>query len=256
MNPSMQFGRDGKPSFGSWITIGDNSVAEIMARAGFEWLVVDMEHSAITTAQALDLIRVADLSGVAALVRVPANDPVHIKRALDAGAHGVIVPMVNSADEARAAVEATRYPPEGTRGVGLARAQGYGFEFDEYKTWQADGVTVIVQIEHVDAIDNLEAIVAVPGVDGTMIGPYDLSASLGHSGEYDLPVVAEALTRYEETSKAAGCPMGYHIVWPDEATISERVSRGYTILALGVDEVFLGRACRDVLDAANGLNAE
>ena len=124
---------------GSWITIGDPSVAEIMAKSGFDWLVVDMEHSAIDFSQAQQLIRIIELAGCTPLVRVGDNNPYFIKRVIYAGSHGVIVPMVNTAEDAANAVKAVRYPPSGTRGVGLSRAQGYGLDFeDSYVEVQMD----------------------------------------------------------------------------------------------------------------------
>src|SRR4030042_6062223 len=124
--------RNGRFTIGSWITLGHPAIAEIMARAGFDWLTVDMEHSVLTIRETEELIRIIDLCGVTPLVRLSANDPVQIKRVMDAGAHGVIVPMVNSAAEAKQAVAAGGYPPKGQRGVGLARGQGYGTSFDRY----------------------------------------------------------------------------------------------------------------------------
>src|SRR5271169_1997512 len=201
-------------TIGSWITLAHPAIAEIMARAGFDWLVVDLEHSVITIREAEELIRIIDLCGVVPLVRLSANDAVQIKRVMDAGAHGVIVPMVNTPSDAEQAVRAVRYPPSGTRGVGLARAQGYGPKFEDYKTWlQSDGI-VIVQIEHIRAVDNLEAILAVDGVDAFMVGPYDLSGSLGTPGQFDSPVMTEALGEIQRVSGRFDVPPGYHVVPP------------------------------------------
>lgn len=161
-------------SIGSWISIGDSIVAELMAQAGFEWLTIDMEHSAIDISQAQELIRIIELSGIAPLVRVSNNSPDVIKHAMDAGAHGVIVPMVNSKTEAEQVVKSVRYPSAGIRSVGLSRAQKYGFDFSGYKKWLEEESIVIVQIEHIKAIKELEAILSTPGVDGSIIGPYDL----------------------------------------------------------------------------------
>lgn len=234
---------------GSWITMGHTAVAEIMCQAGFDWLTIDMEHSSITLHQAQELIRVIDLCGVVPLVRVGENDATVIKRVMDAGAKGVIVPMVNSRSEAEAAVAAVKYPPVGKRGVGLARAQQYGFGFEEYKKWAATESVVIVQIEHIDAIENLEAILSTPGVDGSIIGPYDLSGSLGWPGEFERPEVQEALVRYEETCRRMKMPMGSHIVQPDPAKVELFRKKGYTFLAVGLDTLYLGGKCREVLEA-------
>ena len=163
-----------KLSIGSWITLAHPAIAEIMASAGFDWLVVDLEHSVITIREAEELIRIIELANVVPLVRLSSNNSTQIKRVMDAGASGVIVPMVNTASDAKTAVEAVKYPMEGLRGVGLARAQGYEALFNEYLDWQKNGTIVIVQIEHINAVNNLEEILTVPGVDGYIIGPYDL----------------------------------------------------------------------------------
>lgn len=141
-------------TLGSWISLGHVSIAEILAKCGLDWIVIDLEHSVITISEAADLIRVIDLCGVAPLVRLTSNNPDQIKRVMDAGAHGILVPMVKSVKEAETAVAATRYEPLGVRGVGLARAQGYGPGFQDYFEWQKTSPIVIVQIEHKDAIDN------------------------------------------------------------------------------------------------------
>ena len=153
--------KNNAPTLGSWITLGHPSIAEIMASSGFDWLTVDMEHSVITLDIAQQLIQIIETSGVVPLVRVGENSPNLIKRVMDAGAYGVIVPMVNSKKDALLAVNSVKYPPVGIRGVGLARAQGYGFNFKEYKKWLEKDSIVIVQIEHIEAINNLEDILSL-----------------------------------------------------------------------------------------------
>jgi len=236
-------------SIGSWITIAHSSIAEIMAKAGYDWLAVDMEHSAIELAEAQRLIQVIELAGGIPLVRVGENSPYLIKRVMDAGAHGVIVPMVNTADDAVRAVSAVKYPPAGKRGVGLARAQGYGLAFERYRKWVNKESVVVVQIEHNEAVDNLEDILSVEGVDGSMIGPYDLSASLGHSGEFERPEVRKVLARYEETCRKMKKPMGIHVVEPDPKMALAYMKKGYKFLAVGVDMLYIGRKCLEVRDA-------
>ena len=147
--------RNGELTIGSWITIGSSAIAEIFANSGFDWLVVDLEHTTLSLDQAGEIIRTIDLSGLPALVRLTDNDSNQIKRVMDAGANGIVVPMVNSIDDAKSAISATRYAPIGHRGVGLARAQLYGDSFRGHLEWQKDGPVVIVQIEHQSALDNL-----------------------------------------------------------------------------------------------------
>lgn len=243
--------RDRKLSIGSWITIGDNTVAEIMSKAGFDWLAVDMEHSALTVAQCQELVRIIDLCKVAALVRVGVNDPLLIKRAMDAGAHGVIVPMVNSREDAEKAVKAVKYPPRGSRGVGLSRAQGYGTSFDKYKKWLEAESVVIAQIEHINGVNNLEEIAEVEGVDAIMVGPYDLSGSLGIPGNFDDRKMLEALEKIQKLAFKKKISLGYHIVSSDPKLVEKKIKEGYTFIAFGVDFLFLGDNCRSGLKVLN-----
>jgi len=236
-------------TIGSWLQISSPIVAEIMAQAGFDWLVVDMEHSSISVDNAQSLIQVIDLAGCVPLVRLSSNDPTLIKRVMDAGSHGIIVPNVNSANDAVAAVEAVRYPPDGTRGVGLWRAQGYGFDFDKYKQWQASETLVIVQIEHIEAVNNFEAILNIDGVNGFIIGPYDLSASLGIPGEFEHPDFRAVLDKIHHISREMDAIMGTHVVMPDVSAAKERIEEGYRLIAFGTDTLFLGQSCRSSLRA-------
>lgn len=229
---------------GSWITLGNVAIAEILARAGYEWLVVDLEHSVIDLGCAGELIRTIDLCGVTPLVRLTSNDADQIKRVMDAGAHGVVVPMVTTAEGATRAVAATRYGPRGVRGVGLARAQGYGARFREYLEWQNEGPVVIVQIEHVDAIDRLGEIMTVPGVDGFIIGPYDLSCSMGIPGEFDRPEFIDAMSRIRAEGRRCGCAAGLHLVEPDLVRLDQAVRDGYTLIAYSVDMRMIDASAR------------
>ncbi|NLW91134.1 MAG: 2,4-dihydroxyhept-2-ene-1,7-dioic acid aldolase [Syntrophomonadaceae bacterium] len=234
-------------SLGSWITLGHTSIAEIMAKSGFDWLTIDMEHSVIELNQAQEMIRTIEMNGSVPLVRVGDNDPYLIKRVMDAGSHGVIVPMVNSRQDAERAVGAVQYPPKGFRGVGLARAQQYGFGFEEYKSWLADNSVAIVQIEHIKAIERLEEILSTPGVDGSIIGPYDLSGSLGYPGEFNRPEVLDALQQYEKVSKRLKKAMGFHVVQPDPELTNSYKDKGYTFIAVGLDTLYLGGKCRETI---------
>jgi 2-keto-3-deoxy-L-rhamnonate aldolase RhmA len=238
-------------SIGSWISLGNTAVAEILARAGYDWLVVDLEHSVISIDTAGELIRVIDLCGVTPLVRLTSNHQDQIKRVMDAGAHGIVVPMVNTAAEAQRAVAATRYGPAGTRGVGLARAQGYGARFQDYLSWQKEGgPVVIVQIEHRDAVANLEAILTVPGVDGFIIGPYDLSCSMGIPGQFDRPEFVSTMSHIRETGKRLNTMAGLHIVEPDTQRLQQAINEGYRLIAYSVDQRMLDVAARQGMQAA------
>jgi len=242
-------------SIGSWIQLGHPAIAEIMASAGFDWLALDLEHSTIDLHEAEALIRVIDLKGVTPLVRLASNNPEQIKRVMDAGAHGVIVPMINSREEAQAAVSAVKYPPKGHRSIGLARAQGYGARFSEYFDWQSDHSLVIVQIEHIDAVDNLESILSVPGVDAYIVGPYDLSGSLGIPGQFEASEFVDAMERIHSLSKKLGVPGGVHIVEPDPEQLRKRIEEGYWFIAYGVDTRMLDTVCRAGLESIKDLKA-
>ena len=234
-------------SVGSWIQLGHPAVAEIMASAGFDWLAIDLEHSMIDLRETEELIRVIDLKSVVPLVRLASNNPEQIKRVMDAGAHGIIVPMVNACDEAEAAVAAVKYPPEGRRSIGLARAQGYGPRFQEYFEWQRENSLVIVQIEHIDAVDNLESILSVAGVDGYIVG------SLGIPGEFEAPKYLQALERILKVSQEMDMPGGVHVVEPDPKQLKARIEEGHKFIAYGVDTRMLDTVCRAGLESIKNM---
>lgn len=231
-------------TLGSWITLNNPSIAEIMADAGFDWLCVDMEHSVTDYAEAQQLIMAIQSKGIKAFVRVGENNTRIIKRVLDAGADGIIVPCVNSGGEARKAVEALKYPPIGKRGVGLARAQSYGFGFEQYRDDASKEIKLIVQIEHISAIKELDEIIQTEGVDGTFIGPYDLSGSMGKPGQWDEPDVKKALRVYEETVRKYDKLVGFHIIQPDYHLVNEKIAKGYNFIAFSLDVLFLGTLVR------------
>ena len=239
--------RQGELCLGSWITLAHPAIAEIMAKAGFSWLAVDLEHSVVTIREAEELIRVIELCGVVPLVRLSANDPVQIKRVMDAGAHGVIVPMVNSVAQAEQAVASVYYPPRGRRGVGLARAQGYGCNFEGYREWLQQEAVVIVQVEHIQAVENLQEILAVEGVDGFFVGPYDLSSSLGIPGQWAHAKMTEAMARIRKIGGASGKAPGIHVVEPDPEAARQKMAEGYRFIAYSLDTRLLDRACRQGL---------
>ena len=242
--PLKQRLRNNELTIGSWVTLGHASVAEIMANAGFDWLVIDAEHSVIELSEIQQLIQAMDLHQCPAIVRVTSNDPQQIKRVMDAGATGVMVPFVNCAEDAAAAVPNTYYPPTGTRGVGLARAQGYGAGFKPYLEWLPEHAVVIVMIEHRDAVENIDEILSVDGVDAFIIGPYDLSASMGMPGETGHPMVQEAIARVREAGVAHGMPGGIHVVEPDREELYRQVDSGYRFMGYGLDIRILDSLCR------------
>jgi 2-dehydro-3-deoxyglucarate aldolase len=240
-----------KASIGSWITLNNASVAEILSDAGFDWLCIDMEHSVTDYAEAQQLILTIQSKGLKAFVRVGENNTRIIKRVLDAGADGIIVPSVNSLEQAEKAVQAVKYPPEGKRGVGLARAQSYGFGFEEYKDIGTKNIKLILQIEHINAIDELDEIIALSGVDGTFIGPYDLSGSMGKPGQWDEPEVKLIIQKYELTAKKYNKLIGFHVIQPDFNLVLDKIEKGYNFIAFSLDSLFLGTIARDQMKKLN-----
>jgi 2-dehydro-3-deoxyglucarate aldolase len=166
---------------------------------------------------------------------------------MDAGAAGVIAPLINSAAEARDIVRAVKYPPEGERGVGFCRANLYGMEFDEAFRTANDDTFVCVQIEHVEAVRNIEEIVSVPGLDAVFVGPYDLSASMGVTAQFDHPEMQEAVKRVLDACENSDVAPGIHVVQPDVEEVFRRLDDGYRLIAFSLDITMLHRACADGL---------
>ena len=232
-------------TIGSWITIGHTAVVEIMASAGFEWLVVDMEHTSIDLSTAHNLISTIQASGIKALVRISKNEEVIIKKVLDIGADGIIVPMVKSKEDAIKAIEYAKYPPIGKRGVGLFRAQKFGIGFDDYKKWVDEELVIIAQIEHIEAVENIEDIITIVGIDGVIIGPYDLSGSMGGPGEYHRKDVKQAIAKVLDMCKKHNVPSGFHVIESDPTKLQEKIDEGCTFLAYSLDFFFLGDSARE-----------
>jgi 2-dehydro-3-deoxyglucarate aldolase len=238
--------REGRPTLGSWIMIGDLASAEIMADAGFDWITVDMEHTSITYETLPLLLAGIHAHGPETFVRVEDNNPAVIKRVLDCGAGGIIVPLINSSAEAEAAVKAAKYPPDGVRGISLGRASGYGNNFKDYFNSINDEVIVLAQIEHYLAVDKIEEIVSVEGLDGVFLGPYDLSGSMGIVAQFDHPRMAEARKRVLEAAGKAGKAVGIHEVSPEVEAVQALLKEGFNFVACSIDTIFLGNSARAV----------
>ena len=234
----------GDPLIGTMVTLSSPEVAEILVGVGFDWLFLDAEHGAFSTRDMQAAMQAAG-KDTPCLVRLPIVDEVSIKKALDIGAAGIIAPQVNSAEQAERVVRWAKYPPEGSRGVGIGRAHGYGLGFQEYVDHANDSVAVIVQAEHIEAVENIETIIKVPGIDAVLIGPYDLSASLGKIGQVDSPEVVEAIQRVTSVCRAAGIRLGIFGVTPD--AIRPYLEQGYTLITAGVDTLFLIQAAKRML---------
>lgn len=237
-------------TLGSWMQIGHPAGAEILARAGFDWVCADLEHGAIDLETTAHIFRALDSHGCVPVARLPLNDPIWIHRVLDAGARGLIIPMVKTPAEAEAAVREAKYPPRGTRGFGYSRANSYGADFTPYIASANDEIAMVMQIEHKDAIGNLDGILDVEGVDGVFIGPLDLSGSMGIPGQLEHPHMKAALETYRSACRAHRKSAGLHIIRPDPAGVRQALDEGYTMLALGLDDVFIEHGARAALQAA------
>jgi 2-keto-3-deoxy-L-rhamnonate aldolase RhmA len=242
----------GIPTLGTWIQIGHPAVAEILAGLGFDWIAVDCEHTDITTSQLADLFRAMKGHDVVPLVRVRENQTMAIRQALDIGAMGVIVPLVDTAEQAAQAVAAAKFPPLGIRGFSFVRSNNYGADFQRYAETANDDTIVVVMIESRQAVENIEAIMGTPGVDGALIGPYDLSGSYGVTGQTSHPELRKASATVARACAQKGKAAGIHVVVPDETNVSAALKEGFTFVALGMDDVFLESSARRTLGLARG----
>ena len=237
-------------TLGSWIQLGHPGIAEILANVGFEWIVVDCEHTDIDVAEFTSIARAMHGRGAVPLVRVRENDTLTIRQMLDVGAEGVIVPLVNNAEEARNAVKAVKYPPEGIRGFAFSRANDYGAQFSEYVSNANKNTVVLVMIESKEAVKNIDSILAVDGIDGVFMGPYDLSGSYGVVGETSHPLLLSAYRSVVKAAEKAGKTAGIHVVIPKKETIIRAINDGFEFIALGMDDVYLDQGSRDALKTA------
>ena len=239
--------REGRPTAGSWLNLCSSISAEIMSRAGFDWLLIDMEHGHGDYQTLLGQLQAIEGSESIPVVRVQWNDPAVIKRVLDLGAYGVMVPWVGSRAEAEAAVRATKYPPLGIRGIaGSHRAGGYGRHAAEYWKRANVEILVVIQIETPTALAEIDEIVKIPGVDVIFIGPADLSTALGHMGDPGHPDVQAAFTRIEAAARAQGVALGNITRNWDQARALYQ--RGYQFLTLCSETTLLTQGGQEVLE--------
>lgn len=235
------------PPVGTWVVSSNALAAEALGHAGFDWAVLDLEHTITDLGDLVHLLQAVGNTRMVPVVRLPWNEPVMVKRVLDAGALTVMFPFVQNAEEARRAVAATRYPPEGVRGVmGLSRATRYGTATQALRHAN-QSVGVIVQIETREALDELEAIATVPGVDAVFVGPADLSASLGHLGEPAHPQVMELLARAVDRCRALGRPVG--TMGASAELVAQYRAMGFDFVGVGSDLGLMMRGAQAALSA-------
>jgi 4-hydroxy-2-oxoheptanedioate aldolase len=234
-----------KQQLGIWSTLAGASLAELLANCGFDWMLIDTEHSPNELPGVIDHLRVCQAAGIAAVVRPAWNDTVLVKRLMDQGAQSLLFPFVQNAQEAAAAVAATRFPPHGVRGVsGGSRGAGYGLWPDYFKRY-ADEVCVLVQIETAEALARIEEIAAVPGVDGVFIGPADLAAAMGHLGNAQHPDVQSAIDSGFARLKKLGKPSGY--LTTNEQEVERRLAQGVDFVSVTTDAALIGKAATGLL---------
>lgn len=230
----------GKPTIGSWMQIPNTSVAEIIGQAGYDWIAIDLEHGSMSTSQLPDLFRALELGGTLPLVRLAQGHSKDIKQALDSGAGGIIIPMIESAAQLSDVIKYSCWPPAGERGVGFSRANLYGKYFDAYVE-EAQAPLIIAQIEHIKAVENINTILRIKGLDGIIIGPYDLSASMGLTGQFKHAKFLNALNDIQRACKKHNKAAGVHIVNPEIHELQQRIEEGYQFIAYSIDSVFLNK---------------
>lgn len=238
------------PIVGSWIQTSSPTCAEILSNAGFAWLGIDCEHTSVGIQGVESIARAIHGRDTALLVRVSRADIIEIRQCLDVGAAGVIVPMVESAEQARTAVAAAKYPPDGVRGYCFGRMNDWGTSFDQYAATANDSVIVIAMIETKAGVDNIEEILAVPGIDGIFIGPYDMSGSYGVPGQTQHPYLKKAYQSLVDACRRHGKVAGQHIVNSTPEKLNEAVALGYTFICLDADIILLNQSANSAMETA------
>jgi 4-hydroxy-2-oxoheptanedioate aldolase len=256
-NPVKEKLRSGQPTFGTWLSMGDLYATRVLARSGFDWLTLDLEHSAIDWSRATTLFAAIADAGCVPLVRVPQGSHDYIKRVLDAGAWGIVVPMVDTVEQAVAAIAAAKYPPAGNRSVGGGmHAMNFGATSAEYYARANDEILVVLQTESPEGVQNAEAIYGLPGVDAIFIGPNDLRAQMrAADGSDPTPEQHEAMVqRVIEVGRQVGTPTGIHTMDPADGL--RRAAQGMQFLAVGSDlRMLSGKATEILQQLDRGGNA-
>lgn len=226
-------------SLGGWIMSNSVTGAEIMAQAGFDWVCVDAEHSPVSKETASNMIRAIELHGAEPFVRISLNDEVEIKKYLDMGARGIIIPMIKSHEEVEKAVSYIKYPPEGSRSFAIPRCTGYGEWSKEYFEKANNEIFIGIMIEHVYALKELDKIFSHKGVSAVLVGPYDLSGSMNIPGQFDNPEFIKVLDYIHHKAEEYSVKMGIHEIHPTKEKITQYIKTGYNFIACGMDTTFI-----------------
>lgn len=235
--------KKGEISIGSWIQLESSSSSEIMGNAGYDWIGVDLEHGSISISQLPNIFRALELNNTLPLARLSEGNRTNCKQSLDAGAAGVIIPQIESKQQLESLIRASKWPPFGNRGVGFSRSNLYGKNFNEYKE-EAYHPLVVGMIENKEGFKNLDEIISTNGLDAILIGPYDLSASLGFTGETNHPKVEEAIQVILKKCEEISLPVGIHVVKPTEKELKQKIDLGFRFIAYSIDTVFLNNSCQ------------
>jgi 2-keto-3-deoxy-L-rhamnonate aldolase RhmA len=239
----------GTPVVGPILSLPCGDVADLLSRVGFDYLWIDLEHSPMDVGDAQMLIQAAG-ERCPCIIRVPEVSEAWIKKALDTGCDGIVIPQIRSAAEAAAAIAWCHYPPGGRRGAAMTRAHAYGLSFGEYVKRASQDLAIILQIEHIDAVGDIDAILATPGISALFVGPFDLSGSMGLLGQVDHPDVQGAINRVVSVGTAAGMPLGLFVANPSAAPAA--IERGFSMIALGTDSGYLLSAAQAALSMSKG----
>lgn len=231
--------KNNKVSLGAWILSGSEVVAELFAMSGFDWVCIDAEHSAVTTHTAQSMMMAIEKHGAEPFVRVSQNDESECKKFLDMGARGILIPMIKSHEDVLKAIHYTRFPPIGKRSYSLSRSTYYGEGSSSYFKKANETVLLGIMIEHQDALTELDRIFSEQEIDVVLIGPYDLSGSLGIPGEFNKPEYLEAMDLINRKAREYKINVGLHEVHPTPEKIQQKINDGYTFIACGMDTIFL-----------------
>lgn len=232
--------------YGLTLTIGNPQIAELVGYLGFDWVWIEAEHTAMGLETILAQLQAIAGTGTKAVVRVDNNDPTVIKRTLDIGPDGILIPSVNSREEGEKAIKAIKYPPLGERGIGLARAQKYGLNLGNYIKSANDEVAAIFMIEHINAVQNIDEILKIEGLDGVIIGSLDLAGSMNLQNDLGNALIEVEVQKVVQACAKAGIACGAFVGDPNQA--KERIKQGFRLLTLGADVLLLASSAKNVLD--------
>lgn len=235
-----------KVTVGTWMQISNASMAEILSRSGYDWVVIDLEHGAFSVGDLPELVNAISKGGAVPFVRLSSCSKAEIKTALDSGVRGLIFPMIESAKQLKDYIKEAQYPPDGIRGIGFSIANGYGDYFDEYFDTINKSLIFVAQIESYNAITNLSEIANVDEIDALMIGPYDLSGSMGCVGNFENEEFKKALITYKNKCEENNKPFGLHIVEPDLEVLKQKIEDGNTFIAYSLDGVLISRKASEI----------